>query len=323
MVQLWFELTFVALFVIMIFVGSVSVPVYVLTARGRWIWAILYCLITVAWTWALHQFTGTASGPVLQTAAEIWWNQYWWAASLIFYMTIGVSLGIVVRRQGSASMAFLLPVGVGSVVMLAAVVLVLQIAPAHLGQSVTAFIDGELKQMVEQAMTMAKDAKPEQLALMRDMGAQMMGTSLQLLPATMWLLGLVVTALTLLIGKRFVPRLLWMKYQGGLTRWKAPGACVWVVIVLGGLYFANTYGLKSQPALSVVYNGLLAIAGVFLLQGAMIATYYIRRQRDGIFRWMWYGLIVLFIQTAVIVMILLGVFDYWVDFRRIERKIVL
>lgn len=323
MVQLWLELTFVALFVIMIFVGSVSVPVYVLTARGRWIWAMIYCLITVAWTWALHHFAGPSSGPAIQTAAEIWWNQYWWGTSLVFYIAIGVTLGLIVRRQGSASMAFLLPVVVGFLVILAAVGIVLQIAPAHLGQTVTAFVNSELQQMVAQTLAMAKDAPPEQVALIRDMGGQMITTSLRLLPATVWLMGLAVNALTLLMGKRFVPRLLWMKYQGGLTRWKAPGIWIWVIIVMGVLYFANAYGMRLQSVFPVVYNGLLAVAGVFLLQGAMIVTYYVRRQRDGIFRWMWYGLIVLFIQTAVIVMILLGVFDYWVDFRRIERKIVL
>lgn len=323
MVQLWLELTFVALFVIMIFVGSVSVPVYVLTARGRWIWALVYCLITVGWTWALHHFASPSSGPAMQTAAEMWWNQYWWGASLAFYIAIGVTLGLVVRQQRSASMAFLFPVVVGALVILAAVGVLLQIAPAYLGQTVSAFVDAQIQQMVAQALAMTKDAPPEQATLMRDMGGQMITTSLRLLPATVWLMGLVITALTLLIGKRFLPRQLWMKYQGGLTRWKAPAACVWAVILLGALYFANAYGLHLQHVLAVVYNGLLAVAGIFLLQGAMIVTYYIRRQRDGIFRWMWYGMIVLFIQTAVIVMILLGVFDYWVDFRRIERKIVL
>jgi hypothetical protein len=323
MVQLWFELTSIVLFVIMIFVGSVSVPVYVLTARGRWIWAMVYCLITVAWTWALHHFASPSLGPAMQTAAELWWNQYWWGTSLGFYIVIGVTLGLIVWRQGSATTAFLLPVLVGSLVILAAIGILLQIAPAHLGQTVSAFVNHELQQMVDQALAMAKDAPPEQVALIRDMGGQMIATSLRLLPATVWLMGLAVTALTLLIGKRFLPRQLWMKYQGGLTRWKAPAVCVWVVILLGALYFASAYGLHLQHALAVVYNGLLAVAGVFLLQGAMIVTYYIRRQRDGIFRWMWYGMIVLFIKTAMIVMILLGVFDYWVDFRRIERKIVL
>jgi len=117
-----------------------------------------------------------------------------------------------------------------------------------------------------------------------------------------------------------VPRSLWMKYQGGLTRWKAPSFCIWLVIVLGALYFANLYVMKMAIMIPVVSNGLLALGGLFLLQGALILVYYIRRQRDGIFRWVWYGLILLFFQTALIIMVVLGLFDYWVDFRRIEKR---
>ncbi len=325
MVQLWIELTFITLFVIMIFVGSISVPVFVLTSRGRWLWAGIYTLVTFGWTWALHHFVGGGAGtaPSMLTSAELWWNQYWWAASLVFYVGIGAVLGVVVRRQWSASRLFLLPVVVGSGVILASVVVLMVIGAQHLGQTPSTFVMAELDQMVQQSIALAKDVPPEQLALIKTLGSQLGTMSLQLMPATIWLLGLAVTALTLLLGKRLVPRQLWMKYQGGLTRWKTPPVCVWIVIAMGGLYFANTYGFKFPQVMPVVCNGLLGVAGLFLLQGAMITTYYIRRQREGFLRWMWYGLMVLFIQTAVIVMILLGIFDYWADFRRIERKIVI
>lgn len=323
MVQLWFELTFVLLFVIMIFVGSISVPVYILTARGRWGWAVLYMAVTVGWTWALHHFTGAQPGstPVVLTVAQLWWNQYWWVVSLIFYMAMGVTLGLIVRRQWAVSWAFLLPVSVGCVLIMASLVVLMGVGPAHLGQPVSGFVVNEMNQMVQQTIDTAKDVPAEQLALIKDAGTSIVHWSIRLIPSTIWLMGLMVTALTLLLGKRLIPRELWMKYQGGLTRWKAPGICVWFVIFLGGVFFANVYGLKVEALLPAVYNGLLGVSGLFLLQGAMIATYYIRRQREGIFRWMWYGLIVLFIQTAVIVMILLGLFDYWVDFRKIDQKI--
>lgn len=325
MIQLWIELTFITLFVIMIFVGSISVPVFVLTSRGRWLWAGIYTLVTFGWTWTLHHFVGggTDVAPSMLTSAELWWNQYWWAVSLVFYVGIGAVLGMVLRRQWSATRLFLLPVVVGGGVILIAVAVLMVIGPQHLGQTAGTFVVAEMDQMVQQSLAMAKDVPQEQLAMIKTLGMQMSALSLQLLPATIWLLGLTATALTLLLGKRLVPRQMWMKYQGGVTRWKAPSACVWLVIILGALYFANTYGFKMQQILPVVYNGLLAVAGLFLLQGAMITTYYIRRQREGFLRWMWYGVMVLFIQTAVIMMILLGIFDYWVDFRRIEQKIVL
>ncbi len=326
MIQLWFELTFVVLFVIMIFVGGISVPVYVLIARSRWRWAVLYMAATVVWTWALHHFTGVSAGsaPAVLTAAQLWWNQYWWIVSLVFYMAMGVILGVIVRRQWAVSLVFVLPVSVGCILILTSLVVLISVGPHHLGQPVDSFVTGEMNQMVRQTIETAKGISPEQLVLFKDVGARIIQWSVRLIPSTIWLMGLAVTALTLLLGKWMIPRPLWMKYQGGLTRWKAPGFCVWLVILLGALFFAHAYGLiQVEDLLPVIYNGLLGVAGLFLLQGVMIATYYIRRQREGIFRWMWYGLVVLFIQTAVVVMILLGIFDYWVDFRKVDRKIVL
>lgn len=319
---MWFELTFVALFVILIFVGSIAVPIYVLVTRGRWGWAVIYCGAAFVWTWALQRLTGAESAVAL-AAAHKWWNHYWWLASLVFYMSAGLTLGTVVRRQWSPTTAFLLPVGVGGALMAAFVAGMAVAAPHVLGQSAGQFLATELNQMIQQSVDMAKTIPSEQLAQLKEVGGQVIAWSVKLLPATVWLMGLAVTALTLLMGKWMVPRELWMKYQGGLTRWKAPGLCVWLVILLGGSYFASTYGPPMPWVLPVAVNGLLGVMGIFLLQGAMIVSYYVRRQREGIFRWMWYGLIILFFQTAVIVMVLLGVFDYWVDFRRIERKIVL
>lgn len=325
MVQLWFELTSVVLFVIMIFVGSISVPVYVLTARGRWRWALAYMIITAGWTWALHHFTGTPADslPAMVTPAQLWWNQYWWVVSIMFYMAMGATLGVIVRRQWAVTLAFMLPVSVGCLLILTALIVLINVGPSHLGQSVGSFVVTEMNQLVQQTIDKVKDVPAEQTMLLKDMGGRIIRWSVRLVPSTIWLMGLAVTALTLLFGKLLIPRQLWMKYQGGLTRWKAPGFCVWMVIILGALFFANAYGLKSEFLLPVVYNGLLAVAGLFLLQGAMIATYYIRRQREGIFRWIGYGFMVLFMQTAVVMMILLGIFDYWVDFRKIDRKIAL
>lgn len=325
MIQLLLELTVVTIFVISIFVSSIAVPVYVLAARGRWKWLALFIAVTFAWVWGMHWFAHgrEAPLPIQLSDAEIWWNQYWWHVGVVFYQVIGLVLGLLVRRQGSPSAVLFVPVLTGAIWVGLAVGMVVILAPRYLGQEIHSFMQAQMAQAVQQALMLAKDIPADQQTLLQQTGAQALQSSIRLLPACLWLLGLGVTSLTLFLGKWFMPRELWMKYQGGLTRWKAPGLCVWLVIGLGGLYFANQYGMPLKGAMSVASNGLLGLAGIFLLQGVMIAVYYIRRQREGIFRWMWFVLIALFFQTAVIVMVILGVFDYWADFRRIERKILL
>lgn len=324
MIQLMLELTVVAFFVMVVFVSSVAVPVYTLTARGRWGWLLMFVTVTFAWVWGMHWYThGSAQMPVQLTAAEVWWNQYWWYVAVLFYQVVGLALGIAVRRQTSVTWVLFAPVVASGILVGAAAAGVVLLAPRYLGQDAMVFMQAQLVQAVQQTLTLAKDIPADQQVLMQNLGGQTLRTSLSFLPATIWLLGLLVTSLTLFFGKWFVPRELWMKYQGGLTRWKSGGLCVWSVIILGALFLVNAYVAPLRLWMSVVANGLIGLAGLFLLQGALIATYYIRRQREGIFRWMWVVLIALFFQTAVMVMILLGVFDYWADFRRIDQKILL
>lgn len=323
MIQLLLGLTFFALFVIVIFACSVSVPVYALITRGRWAWTVFYAAITFVWLWGMQHFLTPDVADATVSDAEAWWNAYWWITSLVFYQVIGVVLGVAVVKQWSPSRAILGPVLAGILVLGAAIATIVAIAPTYLGQDVRTFITTELQDMVRQSIAYyeAANIPQDQLAMLKEVGGQMTeGFSFALLPALMWIMALATTMLTLFLGKWLVPRQLWMKYQGGLTRWKTPGVCVWLVILLGAAYFVDFYVIRVPLIMPIIANSLLALAGLFLLQGAFIVAYYIRRQRDGIFRWIWYGLIVLFFQTALVVMVVLGLFDYWIDFRRIEKR---
>lgn len=323
MIQLLLGLTFFALFVIMVFASCVSVPIYALIARQRWSWAGAYIIVTFLWLWVAQFLLSPDVADSTVSAARIWWNSYWWVASLVFYQSVGVTMGIAVLTQKSPGRIMFGPAFVGAAVLAVATVAVLYYGPLYLGQGVVAFITAELSEVIRQTISYYEAASipQDRLAMLKAVGDQMTaGLSFELLPSIIWLMSIAATMVTILLGKWFVPRPLWMKYQGGFTRWKAPSVCVWLVIFLGALYFVDLYLVRIEVIFAIVFNGLFVLAGLFLLQGALIVGYYIRRQRDGIFRWIWYGMILLFFQTALIVMIILGLFDYWVDFRRIDRR---
>ena len=101
---------------------------------------------------------------------------------------------------------------------------------------------------------------------------------------------------------------------GRLNRWKAPEFLVWGVILCGVAVF-----LPQTVVRWVGVNGLLIFATIYCFQGIAIAAFYFDKKKlPKLLRVVLYGMILL--QPLVfIVVILLGFFDMWIDFRRITR----
>jgi len=104
---------------------------------------------------------------------------------------------------------------------------------------------------------------------------------------------------------------------GDLTRWKCPPELVWILIASG-------YGsLLATGALAAVATNVLAVLlAVYFCQGLVIAQFYMRRWRSPF--WV-IGLVYLFIVVEWLLatgVTLLGVFDLWADFRRLNPHAV-
>lgn len=98
---------------------------------------------------------------------------------------------------------------------------------------------------------------------------------------------------------------------GDLALWKAPEKLVWLLIVSGSMALAPIDILDT-----VGINILIVCCLIYLLQGLAIASFFFRhKQVPVIFRWLFYMLIVVQ-QYMVILVIAVGLFDIWIDFRR-------
>jgi uncharacterized protein YybS (DUF2232 family) len=142
-------------------------------------------------------------------------------------------------------------------------------------------------------------------------------TVVQLLPA----LFILSTAAVALLNYGVVRRL-WRRLEGQpplrqlmLTQWKAPEACVWVLIASGICYFAPFPGMRI-----VGQNVLLLVSLVYLVQGLGIMVFYLNRtSMPSIFRSLAY--IFLLIQPLLLLGVAaFGLFDLWFDFRRTGNK---
>lgn len=118
-----------------------------------------------------------------------------------------------------------------------------------------------------------------------------------------------VWALALLAGRHYsVP-------GPDFIAWQAPELLIWGVIGTGVLFFASS-GLFKQIGL----NLLIVLLLVYYVQGlAVVTEMFVRRQVPMFMRVMGYAMVLLFNPLPFIVAGI-GVFDLWIDFRKIRIK---
>lgn len=98
---------------------------------------------------------------------------------------------------------------------------------------------------------------------------------------------------------------------GDLTAWKTPEWCVWAFIISGMCVIVPVTVLKWAGI-----NGLMVCLMVYFIQGIAIIAYFFKAKRIPRFlRYIFYMLLV-FQQYLLIPVILLGLFDLWLNFRK-------
>lgn len=104
---------------------------------------------------------------------------------------------------------------------------------------------------------------------------------------------------------------------GTLNEWKAPEPMVWLVILSGVLLLIPHKGLKFLGV-----NALIIMMVIYFFQGIAIVSFYFEKKRfPKMLRGVLYGLIALQ-QLVLLLVIAAGLFDVWIDFRRMKKGMV-
>ena len=100
---------------------------------------------------------------------------------------------------------------------------------------------------------------------------------------------------------------------GSLKIWKAPEFLIWVIIGCGLLLL-----LPEKTFKIIGLNGLLIMLTVYFFQGIAIVSFYFEKKKfPRVLKVFLYSLIAL--QQAVLLVIIgLGLFDMWLNFRKLE-----
>ena len=100
-----------------------------------------------------------------------------------------------------------------------------------------------------------------------------------------------------------------------MDQWQSPELMVWGVIAAGFALFLSIGGIRF-----VAINGLIVMAVIYVFHGLAIVLFFFNKYR--VPHWVRFGvyLLILFQQIFWIVLALAGLFDQWIDLRRIHKR---
>jgi len=138
----------------------------------------------------------------------------------------------------------------------------------------------------------------------------------RLIPSMVVALTLIVVWINLLFSRSLltVSRLFYTDF-GSLNRWKAPEPIVWVVIACALMLLLPGGSLRL-----IGLNGLIALMPIYFFQGIAIVSFYFEKKRFPRLLKVFMYTIIVIQQMFLFVIIGLGFFDMWLNFRKLDRK---
>jgi uncharacterized protein YybS (DUF2232 family) len=157
----------------------------------------------------------------------------------------------------------------------------------------------------------------DSLDLLKERIPQVVQTTLQFLPGLLFV-GLALTVLVniVFLCRRFpARRAQWLSAEN-FREWKAPEPLVWGLIACGFVIFIP--GLQFLRIFA--FNILLVIGAAYFIQGLAVIAYFFHKNNVPRFlRGVTYVLIA-FEQIFTLLVVGLGLFDLWGDFRRLGKN---
>lgn len=181
-------------------------------------------------------------------------------------------------------------------------------------QYVKDYITAGVKEFIKQSSQLSLNS--EYLNIIKDNEKNIIEGFIQTFPSMVIILsGLIIWA-NLLLAKNYLlkagivyPRLI------ALARWKAPDYIIWFFIASGLLYLVWINDIKI-----IGLNAFLIVCFIYFLQGLAIISFLFQNKNvPPFFRYLFYFFIAVQ-QLLMIPIVAIGLFDIWVDFRKLFQK---
>jgi uncharacterized protein YybS (DUF2232 family) len=159
--------------------------------------------------------------------------------------------------------------------------------------------------------------RQESIAILRERAPEIAEMMIELLPAAAFVsLGLIVLFNLVLLCRRFPEKRGGWVALASLREWKAPEFLVWGLIVSGFAMFIPGF----EPIKTVAANLLVVFGACYFFQGLAIIAFYLNKNNVPRFVRAVVYLFIVFQQVFTLLIVGLGLFDLWVDFRRLKKQ---
>ena len=185
---------------------------------------------------------------------------------------------------------------------------------------VSAYITRSFQESIELSTQMG--AQAEQIKIIKDNLGMITRSLLYVMPALI-LVGITfISLLNIIAAKRiFLVNGLGYPDFGDLTQWKSPEGIVWFLIISAAtVLLPPFFALNVVEVLVVGLNVLIICLFVYFLQGLAVFEFFFKTRRvPRMMRIIFYFVLILQ-QYLVVFVIAAGLFDLWLDFRKLNPK---
>ena len=230
---------------------------------------------------------------------------------LLQFAIPGVVLSESIIKRYSVEKSFLLALAA----TVAAIMLFLSLYASGQGLDVSALVKAGVQSMVDQVIAFNKEARgtQEHLREFEKVAPLAVEGIARIYYSLITIIIMFMLWCNILGLSRIMKRVGGASPFGDLSKWRVPEYFVWGVIAGGIALFA---GVDSLVSLAV--NLLLVLFVAYFFQGMAIVSYFFnRKELSGFLKGIVYAFIFVMWYLAIVVAVI-GLFDLWFDFRKLD-----
>ena len=235
----------------------------------------------------------------------------------LLFMTgfLGLLLSEIFRKNYSIERTIVYPVT--AVLMVCCSFIVIQSLSA--GEEPWRIVEDYIGRNIQESIQFYAqlDIPAEQIDFLKDNFKQITNFFANIFPAIVLVSTSFVVWLNVLSAREIFQRTgMWCPDFGDLSRWKAPEGLIWLLIAAGGLLLIPVSLVRI-----ISLNLVIVCMFPYLLQGLSIISYLFKTKNvHRSFRMLCYFLIFAQ-QYLILLLVAVGVFDLWVDFRKFIKPV--
>jgi len=228
---------------------------------------------------------------------------------------LGLFLSEIFRRNYSIERTVVYPVT--AILMLWCSFIVLQSLSA--GEEPWHLVEDYIGRNIQESIQFYAqlDIPADQIDLIKDNFKQITNFLANIFPSLVLVSASFIVWLNILAAREIFQRTgMWYPDFGDLSRWKAPEGLIWLLIAAGGILL-----VPVSLARIVSLNLVIVCMFAYLLQGLSIISFLFKTKNvHRSFRILCYFLIFAQ-QYLILLLVAVGVFDLWVDFRKFIKPV--